>query len=50
MVWEAEALRELPFLALVRRRAAFEVSYGYYIQTTSFGNAHLLQTGYRMPY
>ena len=28
----------------------FEISYGHYFQNTSFGNAHVLQTGYRLPY
>ena len=29
---------------------AFEVSYGRYFQNTSFGNAHVLQTGYRLQF
>ncbi len=29
---------------------AFEISYGYYMQNDSFGNAHVLQAGYTMPY
>ena len=29
---------------------AFELSYGRYFQTTHYGNAHLLQTGYTLPF
>ncbi|HXJ23228.1 MAG TPA: DUF3570 domain-containing protein [Polyangia bacterium] len=48
-IWAADALRTLP---LFRWFAAgtFELSYGYYIQNDSFGNAHVLQAGYTMPY
>ena len=49
LVWQAEALREVPFLRWFSA-GAFEISYGYYFQNTAFGNAHLLQTGYRIPY
>ena len=28
----------------------FDASYGHYFQNTSFGNAHVLQLGYTMPY
>ena len=49
LVWAAEALRDIPFLAWFSA-GSFEISYGYYFQTTSFGNAHVLQTGYRLPY
>jgi len=49
LVWQAEALRDVPFLRWFSA-GAFEISYGYYFQNTSFGNAHLLQTGYRLPY
>jgi hypothetical protein len=49
LVWQAEALRDMPFLRWFSA-GAFEISYGYYFQNTAFGNAHLLQTGYRLPY
>jgi hypothetical protein len=49
LVWAAEALRDIPLLAWFSA-GSFEISYGYYFQTTSFGNAHVLQTGYRLPY
>jgi len=28
----------------------FELSYGRFFQNTSFANAHVLQTGYSMPF
>ena len=49
LVWDADALRAVPFLRWFSA-GTFEVSYGYYFQNTSFGNAHVLQTGYRLPY
>ncbi len=49
LVWQAEALRDVPFLRWFSA-GAFEISYGYYFQNTSFGGAHLLQTGYRLAY
>ena len=49
MVWEAGAMRDLPFFKWFAG-GSFEVSYGYFLQTTSFGGAHLLQAGYRLPY
>jgi hypothetical protein len=49
LVWEAARLRGVPFLGWFSR-GAFEISYARYFQNTSFGNAHLLQTGYTMPY
>jgi hypothetical protein len=48
-VWQAEAFRDIPFLQWFSA-GSFMISYGYYFQNTSFGNAHLLQTGYRLPY
>lgn len=47
--WEATALGGAPFLGWFAR-GTFEVSYGYLMQSTVFGNAHLLQAGYSMPY
>jgi len=49
VVWEAGAMRDLPFFRWFAG-GSFEVSYGYFLQTTSFGGAHLLQAGYRLPY
>jgi hypothetical protein len=49
LVWEAEALRDVPVLRWFAA-GSFEISYGYYFQSTSFGNAHVVQTGYRLPY
>ena len=49
IVWDADALRTVPFLRWFSA-GTFEISYGYYFQNTSFGNAHLLQTGYTLPY
>jgi hypothetical protein len=49
LVWQADALRDVPFLRWFSA-GAFEISYGYYFQNTSFGGAHLLQTGYRLAY
>jgi hypothetical protein len=45
LVWQADALRDVPFLRWFSA-GAFEISYGYYFQSTVFGGAHLLQTGY----
>ncbi|HVV49034.1 MAG TPA: DUF3570 domain-containing protein [Polyangia bacterium] len=49
LIWEADSLREVPFFRWFAS-GTFELSYGYYYQSTSFGNAHVLQTGYTMPY
>jgi hypothetical protein len=49
VLWQAEALAPLPFFRWFAA-GTFEISYGYYFQNTSFGNAHVLQMGYRMPY
>jgi len=48
-VWQAEAFRDMPFLRWFAG-GSFEISYGYYFQSTSYGGAHVLQTGYRLPY
>ena len=45
----AAPLRTVPFLRWFAA-GTFEISYGYFFQDTSFGGAHLLQSGYRMPY
>ena len=53
--WEAAGLRDTPFLGWFAA-GTFEISYGRFIQSSSsqsggnFGNAHLLQVGYAMPY
>jgi hypothetical protein len=49
IIWDADALRTVPFLGWFSA-GTFEISYGYYFQNTSFGNAHVLQTGYTLPY
>ncbi len=49
LLWEAERWREVPFFRWFSA-ATFEISYGYYMQSDSFGNAHVLQTGVTMPY
>ncbi|HXT96764.1 MAG TPA: DUF3570 domain-containing protein [Polyangia bacterium] len=49
LIWDAEALRDVPFFRWFAG-GTFEISYGYYYQSTSFGDAHVLQTGYTMPY
>jgi hypothetical protein len=49
LYWQAEALRPYPFFGWFAA-GTFEISYGYYIQSTTFGNAHVLQAGYTMPY
>ena len=48
LVWAADALRTVPFLRWFAA-GTFEISYGHYFQNDSFGNAHVLQTGYRLP-
>jgi Protein of unknown function (DUF3570) len=49
LVWQAEALRDIPVLGWLAA-GTFEISYGRYFQSTSFRDAHLLQTGYVFPY
>lgn len=49
LLWEAERWRGVPFFGWFST-ATFEISYGYYIQSDSFGNAHVLQAGVTMPY
>ena len=44
----ADALRTVPFLRWFAA-GTFEISYGHYFQNDSFGNAHVLQTGYTLP-
>jgi hypothetical protein len=49
LIWDAEALRGVPFFRWFAA-GTFEISYGHYFQNDAFGNAHVLQTGYTMPY
>jgi hypothetical protein len=49
LIWEADALRTVPFFRWFAA-GTFELGYGYYMQNDSFGNAHVLQAGYTMPY
>jgi hypothetical protein len=49
LIWEAEALRAVRFFRWFAA-GTFEISYGRYIQNDSFGDAHVLQTSYSMPY
>lgn len=47
LTWE---LRELDVLPRFLARGAVDVSYGYFFQVTHYRNAHLLQTGYSLPF
>ena len=47
--WEATSFRDVPFLGWFAL-GTFELSYGRFFQNTSFANAHVLQTGYSMPF
>ena len=49
LIWQAEALRDVPVLGWIAA-GTFTVSYGRYFQSTSFGDAHVLQAGYTLPY
>jgi hypothetical protein len=49
LIWQAEALREVPVLGWISA-GTFTISYGRYFQSTSFGDAHVLQAGYTLPY
>jgi hypothetical protein len=49
LTWDAYRLRGVPFLGWFSE-GSLSVSYAYFIQNTSFGNAHLLQMGYTLPY
>jgi len=49
LIWDADALRDVPLLRWFAS-GTFEISYGYYYQSTSFGDAHVVQTGYRLEY
>jgi hypothetical protein len=49
LYWEARGLAGIPVLAWFAD-GTFELSYGYYFQPTHYGNAHVLQTGYTLPF
>jgi hypothetical protein len=49
LTWEARALASVPVLGWLSS-GAFEISYAYYFQSTHYGGAHLLQTGYSLPF
>jgi hypothetical protein len=49
LTWEARALARTPVLAWFAL-GSFEVSYGRYFQTTHYGTAHIVQTGYSLPF
>jgi hypothetical protein len=49
LVWDAVQLRSVPFFAWFAE-GSFEISYARLIQNTVFGDAHLLQMGYTLPY
>jgi Protein of unknown function (DUF3570) len=49
LLWAADALRTVPFFRWFAA-GTFEIGYGYYMQNDSFGNAHVFQAGYTMPY
>jgi hypothetical protein len=49
LMWDAEILAAVPVLRWFAA-GTFEISYGRYLQNTSFQSAHLLQTGYTLPY
>jgi hypothetical protein len=49
LTWEARPLARVPVLAWFAL-GAFELSYGRYFQTTHYGDAHVLQTGYSLPF
>jgi hypothetical protein len=47
--WDAVLLRGVPVLGWFSA-GTFELSYGRLFQSTMFGDAHLLQTGYTLPF
>jgi hypothetical protein len=49
LVWHAEALAGIPVLGWASA-GYFTLSYGRFIQSTTFGDAHVLQSGYTLPY
>jgi hypothetical protein len=49
LIWEARALSRVPVLGWFSG-GELEISYAHYFQSTHYGNAHLLQTGYSLPF
>jgi hypothetical protein len=49
LMWDAASWDSIPFFRWFAA-GTFEISYGRYFQNDSFGDAHVLQTGYSMPY
>jgi hypothetical protein len=49
LLWEARALAAVPLLSWFAA-GSFELSYGRYFQDTHYGGAHILQTGYSLPF
>jgi len=49
LTWDARQLQGVGFLSWFAS-GSFDLAYGRYIQSTSFGNADVLQVGYLMPY
>ena len=47
--WEARWLRGRPFFGWFAE-GTFELSYGTFLQSTSFGSAHVVQTAYALPF
>ena len=47
LTWQARPLRAVPILAWFSE-GAFELSYGRFLQSTRYGGAHLLQSGYTL--
>jgi Protein of unknown function (DUF3570) len=47
--WEATRWRDRAFLGWFSD-GTFELSYGVFLQNTAFANAHVLQTGYSLPF
>lgn len=49
LMWDATSWESIPFFRWFAA-GTFEISYGRYFQNDAFGDAHVLQTGYSMPY
>lgn len=49
LYWDAVSWRGVAFLGWFSA-GTFEISYGYYWQNTSYEGAHVLQSGYTIPY
>jgi Protein of unknown function (DUF3570) len=49
LTWQARALARTPVLGWLSS-GEFELSYAHYFQNTRYGGAHLMQTGYSLPF